>query len=275
MRYIRSNPDMTVDVEEEEEESNVHPDVAQALAKREQREATAKALTHVATKSGLKTAVKVGSSTIGIGEVLGAAEAAPVVVKEIKKTMQRQKKGRDEAWAALKKLRVLEAAKIAGKTAIGANIDAATTLAKGATAFFTSKELAEKIPSRANPMRYVPARRNPISELDRLLGYLLQLRTLYLFKHWNSKTYAEHLQYERIYQTLDADIDTLAELAALDQGSVSWTAPSITDAVDGEKVIQRLAQDILSTKPHPSLDNYLMTLIENRQRVLYLLRLKG
>lgn len=290
--------------EDDVEENDVGQTVLYGLEKRAARQATAKAIEKSAAKTGLKVAGKVGGKVgakVGgkylappVGVALGVAEAAPIVWTGVKGQARRAKEAGQRAYSAAKAGRYFEAGKEAAKGAAGALLDSTATTAKAATAFFTSKEVAELIPTRRNgkKMKYAitnmgsprRARRNPSIDPDALNGLLslmLSLRTAYLYLHWNAQTYAEHLQYERIYQTLDADIDTMAELSVAEIDAVFPTGAAVADVERAEHAVQFKAQEIINalsgakTPNQSALENFLMTLIENRQRALYLLRLKG
>jgi hypothetical protein len=289
--------------EENDEENDVGQTVLFGLEKRAARQATAKAIEKSAAKTGLKVAGKVGGKVGGkylappVGVALGVAEAAPIVWTGLKGQARRAKEASQRAYSAAKAGRYVEAGKEAARGAAGAFLDSTTTTAKAGVAFLTSKEVAELIPTRKNgkKMKYAitnmsvakskrQARRNPgidPNALNSLLSLMLALRTAYLYLHWNATTYAEHLQYERIYQTLDADIDTLAELSVAEIHAVAPTGATVADVERAEHAVQQKAQDIINvlsgakTPNQSALENFLMTLIENRQRALYLLRLKG
>ena len=304
MKYLRSNPELSQ--AEQDEQADVDTTVEAAnvsLQKRAQRQATTKAMTKMAAKTGLKTAVKVAGMSVGVGEILGAAEAAPVVYREARATGRRAKKSAKKAFEAAKKGQYVQAGKEAAKGAFGYQVDKAVIGAKAVTAFVSSRELADRIPSRKevenprgkkNMARY--AQSNPglsaqralypagqTQDFDNLLSLLIQLRTTYLYMHWNAKTYSEHLQYERLYQTLDEDIDTLAELAVKEVGHVRQVATVVPLTHDEIKEVEVAAQEqaaaiIEKTKLKQvnfmALENFLLNLIQNRQRVLYLLDLR-
>ena len=277
------------------EENDVGQTVLYGLEKRAARQATAKAIEKSAAKTGLKLAGKVGGkySFPPVGIVLGVAEAAPVYWSSKKGQLRRGKESARKAYTEAKAGRYASAGKEAARGAGGALLDGVSGTAKTAAAFFTSKEVAELVPSRKNgkKMKYAStnmgslrrARSNPgidPNALNSLLSLMLALRTAYLYLHWNATHYAEHLQYERIYQTLDADIDTLAELSVAEVDAVFPTGGAVADVEKAEHAVQQKAQAIIDamgakTPNQSALENFLMTLIENRQRALYLLRLKG
>ncbi len=270
-RYTRVNPD------------EVNFEVAEAFeaasAKQLARKAAVKSAGKLAAKSGVKG---LGKLVPGVGHAMMAAEGVPVWAEETKKTFSTVKTTGKEAVEAVKAGHFWDASKKFLKGGYQATVGQTIASAKGLTAAFTSREVAELLPSRKNPMQYVTVRHNPESVYDRLLSLMMRQRDAYLFMHWNAKTYAEHLQYERLYQTLDEDIDTMAELAVSLVGSVHPVSVSVVDVERTEHAMQRIAQEMIeglagSTTPAQSdaLENFLMTFIEKRQRVLYLLRLKG
>jgi hypothetical protein len=132
---------------------------------------------------------------------------------------------------------------------------------------------------------------NPASAdalLNELLSTMLNLRTAYQYAHWHAGSYARHLLFERLYTSMDEDIDTLAELS-LSEPSVKLrrSTNSIPEHVldqwsqdprSGEMVVLSYAEELLSDLPNLALDhnafeNFLQGLIQNRRRALYLLRL--
>jgi DNA-binding ferritin-like protein len=271
-RYTRVNPN-----------EDMEQQVEQAFEAASQKQLARKAAMKSASKFAAKAGVKGGSKYIPlVGQAMMVAEGVPVWAKESKKTYAEAKKAGKEAYAQAKAGQYRQAGKKFVKGTLGMTKGQAIAGAKGLTAAFTSREVAELLPSRKNPMQYVTVRHNPESVYDRLLSLMMRQRDAYLFMHWNAKTYAEHLQYERLYQTLDEDIDTMAELAVSLVGSVHPVSVSVVDVERTEHAMQRIAQEMIeglagSTTPAQSdaLENFLMTFIEKRQRVLYLLRLKG
>lgn len=114
-------------------------------------------------------------------------------------------------------------------------------------------------------------RRNPSDIANPLLALLLALRTAYQYAHWNATNHADHLLFERLYTSLDEDIDTLAEVA--DQPAVPIEAPHPTSAglLEAENTIISLAKTGIGVED-AGLENYLLGLIEHRERGKYLLK---
>jgi DNA-binding ferritin-like protein len=106
-----------------------------------------------------------------------------------------------------------------------------------------------------------------------LLAAMLALRTAYQYAHWNARNYADHLLFERLYKSLDADIDTLAELTVRSTGRVeplfAKIRPEQVETAEGQ--IIAVASEAVKAGQDYDMDNYLMTLIEHRRRALYLL----
>ncbi len=57
-----------------------------------------------------------------------------------------------------------------------------------------------------------------------VLVVLYALRDLYQAKHWESRTYSDHLRYERLYTDVNADIDPSAELIRGRLGNLAESA---------------------------------------------------
>jgi len=114
-------------------------------------------------------------------------------------------------------------------------------------------------------------RRNP-PITNKLLAHMLALRTAYQYAHWNAKNYADHLLFEKLYTSLDGGIDILAEISQQHVEPVA--TPSITDRglMKAEDKIIAFAQDAVENdRPDPGFENFLLGLIEHRERAKYLL----
>lgn len=106
-----------------------------------------------------------------------------------------------------------------------------------------------------------------------LLRSLIGLRTNYQRLHWNAQGYADHLLFERLYKSLDDDIDKLAELALARGGTLD--VADVTSSVNGsplaaEDAIIAAANGLVGKSP--AFDNYLFNLVQNREHAVYLLR---
>lgn len=222
----------------------------------------------LASKVARKTGAKVAGSPFGVGEMMMFAEAAPVAIGGVHETGKRVASGLREARGEWRQGRRRKALRQAVRTGLRAPIDMARGSARTAVAAFTVKELAEAaLPVRRNGKRKT-------SDFDCLLSCMIQLRTAYLYLHWNARGYADHLLYERLYQSLDEDTDTLAELTAEQAGMVHPSKPkpykSVAEAEHG--IIAQATALIKSGSLSPAMENYLLNLVEHRRRALYLLR---
>lgn len=122
------------------------------------------------------------------------------------------------------------------------------------------------------------AKRNPdpIEQLKRsgLLSRMIGLRIVYQQLHWNAKSYSNHLLFERLYKSLDESIDTLAELLLAYGGKMHGSAltPVLSEqpSEDEEWIISTARN--FSGQVTLDIDNFLMNLMQERRRALYLLR---
>jgi hypothetical protein len=105
-------------------------------------------------------------------------------------------------------------------------------------------------------------------ELMTLLARMISLRTTYQYEHWNAKVYQDHLLFERLYKSLDDDIDTLAELL----GTPAPKAASVQSVLKGEHDVLAAAKAAVKKGVDPGMENFLLSLIQNRERALYLLK---
>jgi DNA-binding ferritin-like protein len=112
---------------------------------------------------------------------------------------------------------------------------------QGADAFFLT---VRPIP-RSNPRR----RRNPVtrevlSDLTSVLDLLIAVRWSHLTAHWRSSgpnSFGDHLMYERLYKTVDGEIDALAEQLVQLGGS---------SAVDPSAMLSDAARRISKVEEH-------------------------
>lgn len=125
------------------------------------------------------------------------------------------------------------------------------------------------------------SKKNPdsVTELKQsgLLARLVGTRVLYQQLHWNAKSYGNHLLFERLYKSLDESIDALAELLLAYGGELAGSA--ITPVSSGhpaedETWLISKAQSF-SGKVPADIDNFLMNLMQERRRAIYLLRQVG
>lgn len=117
-----------------------------------------------------------------------------------------------------------------------------------------------------------------------LLRSMIALRLAYQRAHWNAKGYANHLLFERLYKSLDEDIDAWAELVRQETGSVIPDAGDVRAARASTPAGLRKAEDAIGLKagaliaagPLPkACENFLMNLMQNRMRAIYLLKQAG
>jgi DNA-binding ferritin-like protein len=104
---------------------------------------------------------------------------------------------------------------------------------------------------------------------------MMSLRGAYHYAHWNSGRYADHLLFERLYKSLDKDIDTLAELTVY-RGvrPLRRVEVSISQIPKAEEAIIRIATEMVENeRPSKGMENYLLNLVEHRERAIYLLRM--
>lgn len=114
-------------------------------------------------------------------------------------------------------------------------------------------------------------RRNP--DANPLLSRLIALRTAYQYAHWNASNYANHLLFQRLYESLDEDIDKLAEISNQRVAPVEVHTVTAATLMAAEDEIIELAGAALAERAVPkALENYLMTLMEHREQAKYLLR---
>jgi DNA-binding ferritin-like protein len=223
-----------------------------------------------ATKAGAKVAAKTGSKLIpGVGELVMVAEGAPVAWSETRRTAGRVREGLSEARGEWRQGRKRKAVGRAARTSVRAGVDVVVGTARTGVAALTAREVAEAaLPARRN------GKQKGSHDWDCLLACMIQLRTAYQYMHWNAKAYANHLLYERLYLTLDEDIDTLAELTVEQMGVINPTAPKAYNSPEAaEKGIIEQATKLAKAKGVSlAMENYLLNLIENRRRALYLLR---
>ena len=115
----------------------------------------------VLAKVGGKTAVKALEMEVGIGEVMGAIDATPVVYEVAKEQFREGTAGAKRSWQAARQGEYRKAAKEAFSTGVGSAKRSIVGAGKTATAFFTSKEAADAL---------MPAKKNPKSKWSIALG---------------------------------------------------------------------------------------------------------
>jgi DNA-binding ferritin-like protein len=113
-------------------------------------------------------------------------------------------------------------------------------------------------------------RRNP--DANPLLSRMIALRTAYQYAHWNASNYANHLLFQRLYESLEKDIDTLAEISNQRVEPVEIMLITRTTLEAAEDEIIALASAALDEGVPRAMENYLMTLLEHREQAKYLLR---
>jgi hypothetical protein len=257
---------------------------AKAGAKVAAKAGAKKAARKVAVRTGAKVAVKVGARAgakyiLGpAGLVLMGAEGLPVLAKELHDVGIKGRERMKEAREAYRRGEYKEAAKKGAKGFIQTDLDILKGGGRTVLAALTAKEVAdltrrEKREKRAKENGRRTRRNGSLAWAEGLLAAMLALRTAYQYAHWNARTYADHLLFERLYQSLDEDTDTLAELTVRANGRVEPLFARIrADQVEtAEQQIIAVASDALKAGQDYDMDNYLMALVEHRRRALYLL----
>ncbi len=254
---------------------------AKVGAKAAARAGAKKAARKVAVRTGAKVAVKVGARgaakyVLGpAGLVLMGAEGLPVLAQELHEVGIKGRERIRGAKEAYHRGEYKEAAIRGAKGVLQTDIDVLKAGGRTALAAFTTKEVAEMTRrekrAKANGRRL--RRNGSLAWAEGLLAAMLALRTAYQYAHWNARNYADHLLFERLYKSLDADIDTLAELSVRSLGRVeplfAKIRPDQVETAEGQ--IIAVASEALKAGQDYDMDNYLMTLVEHRRRALYLL----
>ena len=240
-----------------------------------------KAARKVAVRTGAKIAVKAGARgaakyVLGpAGLVLMGAEGLPVLAKELHDVGIKGRERMKEAREAYRRGEYKEAAKKGAKGFLQTDVDILKGGGRTVLAALTAKEVADmtRREKRAKENGRRMRRNGSLAWAEGLLAAMLALRTAYQYAHWNARTYADHLLFERLYKSLDADIDTLAELSVRSLGRVEPLFAKIRpDQVEtAEQQIIAVASDALKAGQDYDMDNYLMALVEHRRRALYLL----
>lgn len=260
---------------------------AKAGAKVAAKAGAKKAARKVAVRTGAKVAVKVGARAgakyiLGpAGLVLMGAEGLPVLAKELHDVGIKGRERMKEAREAYRRGEYKEAAKKGAKGFIQTDLDILKGGGRTVLAALTAKEVAdltrrekrEKREKRAKENGRRMRRNGSLAWAEGLLSAMLALRTAYQYAHWNARTYADHLLFERLYKSLDTDIDTLAELSVRSLGRVEPLFAKIRpdQGETAEQQIIAVASDALKAGQDYDMDNYLMALVEHRRRALYLL----
>jgi hypothetical protein len=245
-----------------------------AVTRKATRKVAGKTGAKIVSKTGAKIAGKTGAkvvgASIGIGEAMMIAEGLPVAIGSVRETGKRAVAGLREAHGEWRQGRRGRALGKVARTGARGVADAARGTARTAIAALTARELAEvALPVRANGKSSAKA-----ADYDCLLSCMIQLRTAYLYLHWNAVHYANHLLFERLYLSLDEDIDTLAELTVEQFGVARPVSPKAYNSPsDAEKgIIDQASKLAKGRGVSLAMENYLLNLIENRRRALYLLR---
>lgn len=255
---------------------------AKSLIKAGTKAAGRKAARKGAVRAGAKVALKVGAKgtakyIVGpAGAVLMTAEGLPVAARELTDIGGRSRERYRHAKEAYRRGEYVEAAKRGAKGMLQTDLDIARGIGRTALAAFTAKELADMTRREKKEIRRAVerAKRNGnLAWAEGLLAAMLALRTAYQYAHWNARKYSDHLLFERLYKSLDEDIDTLAELTVRATGRVAplfaKIRPDNVETAEGQ--IIAVASEAVKAGQDYDLDNYLMTLIEHRRRALYLL----
>ena len=124
--------------------------------------------------------------------------------------------------------------------------------------------------------------------LKETLAMMMALQQLHQVAHWNTGDYQLHLLFQRLYESLDAEIDTLAEKIVTLFGPTAITGPEnvarmkkwIDDwrnnLINGEKDLQaalKYTYDYLKKTGDLTLgmDDFLMATANNHETNIYLL----
>ena len=249
----------------------------------------AKVAAKAGAKVGAKVAAKVGARAIPYaGQVMMAVDVAPVLIDATKTEVREQ-------WHAAKDVYGHAKKKEFGKAGLRARDYVLDSMGRQVQ---TAGRVVTAAVGLSNPVRYV--RTNPIelietenefdvvTSVEDLLSTMLALRTAYQYAHWNTRSYANHLLFERVYQSLDEDIDTLAELGVQSLGHAvqpymllpETTQGWIEDPMQGELRIIYVATDLLGKLRRQNIldvnafENFLQGLIQNRRRAQYLISMR-
>jgi DNA-binding ferritin-like protein len=127
------------------------------------------------------------------------------------------------------------------------------------------------------------------------LALLKGLQTAYQTCHWNQKGYESHILFERLYESVEKEIDTLAEkivgyygsdsikcediVARMHRTIKTWSGSEIDICVKAEKDFQGILKDVYDTMKNRDelslgLDDFLMATASNHETNLYLLSLQ-
>lgn len=118
-----------------------------------------------------------------------------------------------------------------------------------------------------------------------MIDIIYRLNAIYQFhksSHWLAKDYQHHLLFEKLYEGIDEEIDTLAEiLLELGEDKKSF-APQVMikeslnfipqSAIKGEEELLKEIQKIKADKVPVGLYNHLATIAEKHTKNLSLLR---
>lgn len=254
----------------QEQEARRNPGQDGAELAMELTEAVGKAQTkrQIAKYGAMAMATKMGVKAVpGIGEAVMVYEAGRSGVRDIRH-IKSKAAGRYDEVANAKGWK--KKAKAFSRGAAGSMTETAAMGLRSGLAAVTSADLAEKIIKR-NPKG---ARANPLARAHvALLRKMSELRLAYQLSHWNADKYANHLLFERLYQSLDSDLDTWAELLLVGGDKLSpGNLKPPTDLLEAEVELGTLASSLITERLPKSLENFLLNFIQNRRRAVYLLR---
>jgi len=246
---------------------------AKVAGRKAARKAAARTGAKVAAKVGARGLAKYGIAATGVGlpvtVALASAEALPTASRELQDVRQGARERMRQTREAYRRKEYAAALKHGAKGILQTDVDIAKGLGRTALAAFTAKEVADMTRAQRN------SRRNgALAWGDGLLSAMIALRAAYQYAHWNAQHYADHLLFERLYKSLDADTDALAELLVQATGRVEPLFARIRpDQVEtAEQQILAVAAEALKGGQAYDMSNLLANLVEHRQRALYLLR---
>lgn len=162
-----------------------------------------------------------------------------------------------------------------------------------------SKPYHEQILNESSPVTAVEGRKipdrlkykNSQTQLQEILAILRAQAWMYQTLHWQTKGsnfYGNHLLYERLYNSVNEEIDILAEKLVGYFGEISvdsqdsmektskWLKEWSNDPLDSEKSLQQFlstSYEIMKTKKELTLglDDFIMGLANSHETNLYLL----
>jgi DNA-binding ferritin-like protein len=75
-----------------------------------------------------------------------------------------------------------------------------------------------------------------------VLPTMIALKELYHDKHWKARNYEDHLMYQRLYESIDKDIDPTGEIL---KGTIGLDMTASQRVHKAAEVIDRLGADVM------------------------------